>query len=372
MRLHAFLPTKSFALVCITFVALLLAAVSCVSAPNPYGFKRGPYLQMVTPNSVLVVWDTAEPEVGRVEYGPTEALGLLAEESQAARHHAVELTGLASYSNHYYRIGQSPVFSFRSGASLDQTRFRFAVIGDTQTYHKPHQAVIAQMLEAEPDWFIHLGDMNEHGESAGQWDDFFGCEAPLQARAPFFTTIGNHQRDNANYYNAFHLPGNEHWYSFSYGQARFICLEGDAYPEEAPWLSTEQLSWLEDELAANTAPWLFVYLHRAIYTSSDEDAVEKGMRSALVPLFERYGVDAVLMGHKHNYERLIVNGITYIVSGGGGGRLTAFRPPEPGSQKTVLARHFVLFEVDGEHLSGTAIDIDGNAIDHFELDAGLR
>jgi len=355
-----------------TMMVLLVSMASCVSIPNPYGFKRGPYLQMVTPDSVLVVWDTAEARVGRVEYGPTEALGLTVEENQSTRHHAIELSGLAPYSIHHYRVDDSPVFAFRSGAGPDQTRFRFAVIGDTQTYHKPHQAVIAQVLEVEPDWFIHLGDMNEHGESAGQLDDFFGCEAPLQATAPCFATIGNHQRDHANYYNAFHLPGNEHWYGFSYGNARFVCLEGDNYPEGTPLYTPEELAWLEGELAANTSPWLFVFQHHPLFSSAEEETVEKEFRKALQPLLERYGVDVFLSGHKHNYERLGVNGITYIVSGGGGGRLTAFGSPEPASQKAALVHHFVLFEVDGDHLTGTAIDVEGNAIDRFELTAGPR
>ena len=373
MRKSVLLPIHSTALVRIALAALvLLATASCTSVPNPYGFKRGPYLQMVTPDSVLVVWDTAQAESGRVEYGPTEALGLVAEEGLATRHHAVALTGLAPYSTHYYRVGQSPVFSFRSAATPDQTQFRFAVIGDTQTYHAQHKAVIGQVLKAEPDWFIHLGDMIEHGESAGQWDDFFGIAAPLLATAPSITTIGNHQRDNANYYNAFHLPGNEHWYSFSYGNARFICLEGDGYPEGAPLYTPEELAWLEAELAGSTSPWLLVFQHRAVFSSAAEDSTETGMRKTLQPLFERYGVDVLLSGHKHNYERLLVSGITYIVSGGGGGRLTALGQPEPGSQTATLAHHFVLFEVDGDHLTGTAIDMEGNIIDRFELTSGQQ
>lgn len=350
----------------------LLCTASCTAIPNPYGFKRGPYLQLVTPNSVLVVWDTAQPELGRVEYGPSASLGLVAEESQPTRHHAVNLNGLAPYSTYYYRISRGPIFSFRSAADSSQTRFRFGVIGDTQTYHKTHQAVITQILAAKPDTLIHLGDMNEHGESEGQWDDFFAIEAPLLATTPLFTTIGNHQRDSPNYYEAFHLPGNEHWYDFHYGHAHFICLEGDGYPEKAPYLSSEQLSWLEDTLKSNTAPWLFVYLHRAVYTSSDEEEIELALRQALVPLFERYGVNVVLMGHKHNYERLLANGITYIVSGGGGGRITGFGPVEPAKQVAVGAHHFVFFEVDGDRLRGTAIDLEGNVIDTFELGTTRR
>ena len=371
MRSNARFGTQCTVLVRISLLLLLLLSVaSCKSIPNPYGLRRGPYLQMVTPDSAWVVWDTAKPEVGRVEYGLSQALGKVVEESLAARHHAVLLLDLSPYTTYHYRVGETPVFSFRTAATPNQTQFRFAVIGDTQTYHDTHQAVIEQVLKVAPDWIIHLGDMTEHGESAGQWDDFFGIEAPLLASAPSITTIGNHQRDNANYYDAFHLPGNEHWYSYTYGNARFICLEGDGYPEGAPLYTPEELAWLEAELAANTSPWLFVFQHRAIFTSAAEDSVETAMRATLAPLFERYGVDVFLSGHKHNYERILVNGITYIVSGGGGGKLTALGPAEPGSQTAALKHHFVLFEVDGERLTGSAIDINGQVIDRWELSAG--
>jgi 3',5'-cyclic AMP phosphodiesterase CpdA len=114
---------------------------------------------------------------------------------------------------------------------------------------------------------------------------------------------------------------------------------------------------------------VIVLQHRAFYTSAAEDEVELAMRAALAPIFERYGVDLVLCGHKHNYERLVVNGVTFVVSGGGGGRLTAFTTPEPGSEKAVLAHHFVLVVVDGDRLSGTAIDSSGQVIDSWELAA---
>jgi hypothetical protein len=229
-------------------VALLLVVLaplsgltSCRSIPNPYGLKRGPYLQFVTPDTVWVIWDTREAEPSRVEYGPNEALDYIEEDSRPTVHHAVLLAGLSPYRVYRYRVGDTPVFSFRSGADQAQQRFRFVVVGDTQTYHDRHRAMIEEMLKVNPDWMIHLGDMTEHGESSGQWDDFFSIEAPLLATTPSIATIGNHQRDSMNYYDAYHLPGNEHWYSYTYGNARFVCLEGDGYPAGAPPYTDEEL-----------------------------------------------------------------------------------------------------------------------------------
>lgn len=350
-----------------TALAMVLLVAACRSFPNHYGLKRGPYLQWVTPDSVWIVWDTVTEQVGQVSYGLSDELGQIVAEVRPARHHSLLLQGLSPYTEYYYRVPDTPVFSFRTAAAPESTSFSFAVIGDTQTYHDTHQAVVQQMIRAQPDWYIHLGDMIEHGESVGQWDDFFGIEAPLMATTPFITTIGNHQRDSANYYDAFQLPGNEHWYSYTYGNARFVCLEGDGYPDGAPVYTKEELAWLENELATRTERWLIVFQHRAVYTSAAEDETELTMRSALAPLFERYGVDLFLSGHKHNYERLLVNGVTYVVSGGGGGKLTRFASLEPGSQKQSLAHHFLLIEVDRDRMACTAIDVDGKIIDQWEI-----
>ncbi len=94
------------------------------------------------------------------------------------------------------------------------------------------------------------------------------------------------------------------------------------------------------------------------------------MRRKLVPLFERYGVEAVFMGHNHGYERVEVNGITYLTTAGGGASLYDFTVPEPGSQVAARAFHFVLLEMDGDRLAGQVIDRSGDIIDQFELTPG--
>ena len=98
--------------------------------------------------------------------------------------------------------------------------------------------------------------------------------------------------------------------------------------------------------------------------------METSLREILAPLFERYDVDVVFMGHHHSYERIEVNGITYLVAAGGGAGLYELNHPEPGSQMAVSVHHFVLIEVNGDLLSGKAIDRKGDIIDSFELNAG--
>ncbi len=334
--------------------------------------QRGPYLQSVTPNSIWVVWDTAEPSTGRVEYGLSPALGQVINDEQALTHHAVQLVGLEPYSLYSYRVDDGEVAQFRTAAPAAQTGFRFVVFGDTREGVSTHQAIIDRILDVAPDFVIHTGDMVEFGDCAACWDDFFRIEAPLLRSAPFYPTLGNHEDDQSPYaqtyyFDIFHLPGVERWYAFDYGNARFISLKADGYPINIYYPDQEQLDWLENQLATNTKLWTFVFFHWGVFTSRGEDFLETGMRSRLTPLFERYGVDAVFMGHNHGYERIKVNEITYLTSAGGGAPLYDMADPEPGSQVAARTFHFVLVNMNGDHLDGQAIDNEGKIVDRFEL-----
>lgn len=336
---------------------------------------RSPYLQSVTPDSIWIVWDTTEPVNGRVQYGQTPALGQSVVDQVAGLHHEVQLLGLKPYHTYYYRVDEGETSTFRTAAGPDQSNFQFAVYGDTREGYFIHRSIVRQISAQRPDFLIHTGDLVESGRFKSEWDTFFRVEAPLLKSAPIYPTLGNHEDFdppvlNSYYTDIFHLPGNELWYAFDYGNARFICLKADGYPIGTYFLEGEQLSWLEEQLSANTAPWLFVYFHIGVFTSREEGYLETGLREQLVPLFEKYGVDLVFMGHHHSYERVLVNGITYIVTAGGGAGLYPFGEPEPDSQAAVQAHHFVTIEMAGDRLSGTAIDQRGTIIDQFVLDAG--
>jgi len=338
---------------------------------------RGPYLQSVTPDSIIVVWETGRPSHGEVAYGETAAYGSSAADPAVGTRHAVTLAGLAPYTTYHYRVesGGAPLSengedaTFRTAAGADQTRFTFAVLGDTRTQHQFHQAVVEQIVAQEPDFVLHSGDLVANGHSARGWETFFEIERELMARAPLFPALGNHESNAQHYFDLFYLPGNERWYTFDYGNARFVCLQVDGIADFCP--GSEQYTWLEETLAANTQPWLFVYFHIPPY-SSVQDNLEDGIRQALTPLFERYGVDVVFNGHKHNYERNEVNGITYVVTAGGGAPLYAMQEREPTQAAFALVHHFVLLEIDGDHLQAKVISIEGEVLDEFERSADFQ
>jgi predicted phosphodiesterase len=332
---------------------------------------RGPYLQSVTADSIVVAWETDRPSHGEIAYGETEAYGWRATDPAVRTRHAVTLTGLAPYTAYHYRVesGGAPLSegaTFRTAAGPGQTQFTFVVFGDTRTQHRVHRAVADQIVALDPDFLLHTGDLVAHGHSAGEWGSFFEIEQELMAHAPLFPVLGNHEGNSRLYFDLFYLPGNERWYTFDYGNARFVCLQVDGSARFTP--HSEQYAWLEETLATNVQPWLFVGFHVPPYTSV-YDRLEGNVRRTLTPLFERYGVDVVLNGHKHNYERNEVNGITYVVTAGGGAPLYAMQEREPTQAAFALAHHFVLLEIDGHHLRAMAISSAGEVLDEFERSA---
>ena len=165
----------------------------------------------------------------------------------------------------------------------------------------------------------------------------------------------------APYLEVFSLPenggdaGRERWYSFDWGDVHFVALDTER-------LSERQAIWLEEDLLANELPWVVAYLHAPPY-SSGEHGSDLAARELFTPLFETYGVQLVLAGHEHNYERTKpISGVTYVVTGGGGrssravgtSSFTAF-------SEEVL--HFVYVEIDSDTLLLHAIDGVGREFD---------
>ncbi len=332
---------------------------------------RGPYLQSVTTSSIIVAWETGLLGHGEVVYGKTEEYGASVADLAVGTRHAVTLTGLAPYTAYHYRVESSGAalsedVTFRTAAGPDQTRFTFVVFGDTRTQYQSHQAVVERIVAQGPNFVLHIGDLVADGTAPQQGETFFEIERELMARFPLFPALGNHEGNSPRYFDLFYLPGNEHWYTFDYGNARFVCLQVDGIADFGP--QSKQYAWLEEALAANMQPWLFVYFHIPPY-SSVQDALEGDVRQVLTPLFERYGVDVVFNGHKHNYERNEVNGVTYVVTTGGGAPLYVMQEREPTQVAFVLEYHFVLLEVDGNHLGATAISSQGKVLDEFERNA---
>jgi len=338
---------------------------------SPDLLTRGPYLQSVTPSSVVVVWETCAPGDSRVDYGPTASYGLVVSDSTSATHHALTLTDLSPYSVTHYQVSTDgqPLGGdnvFRTAAPpASQTTFSFVAFGDTRTDHAAHQQVVSSVLALAPDFVLHTGDFVENGHDPTQWTTFFSIERDLLSQAPLFGAAGNHEGNSQLYFDAFHFPGNERWYSFDYGNVHFIALQIDGFADYTP--GSEQYQWLENDLAHTNQAWKVVFFHIPPYSSGAHGS-DLQVRAALEPLFISHTVDLVFNGHDHNYERSVTGTVTYIVTGGGGAPLYSQSYTNPASVYFTSTYHSVLVSVTGSLLVVSAVRADGIRFDEFTLD----
>ncbi len=330
---------------------------------------REPYLQSVTTNSIVVVWDTDQPTTSHVNYGPTTAYSFSVNSISSSTHHALTLTKLAPDTIYHYQIasnGQSPGGDnvFRTADLSTQSSFSFVAFGDTRTGHTAHQSVVNRIVALGPDFVLHTGDFVGDGNITSQWSTFFTIEHDLLPQAPLFGALGNHERNSDHYFAAFHLPNNERWYSFDYGNAHFIALQLDGYAGYTP--GSAQYAWLENDLANTDKLWKIVFFHYPPYSSGSHGS-SINVRDALGPLFADYGIDLVFNGHDHDYERSIVGDVIYIVTGGGGAPLRGQGHANPYSVYFGSVHHCVSITINDRTLTSVGVEANGTQFDMFTL-----
>ncbi len=246
------------------------------------------------------------------------------------------------------------------------------VYGDSRSGHSEHRQVAALIKSVQPAAVFHTGDLVYNGSNQGNWDIFHDITDELLASAPFYPAVGNHENPNnpsTLYFDQFTLPGNERWYSVDVDGIRFIVLDTVSSLANT---SSAQYQWLESELQSVSAQdTVAVVFHYSPYSTGKHSEDEKNLRQSIVPLFERHDVDVVFTGHDHNYERSEVNGITYVVTGGGGAPLRDQDPARVGSYRSSLlyvkAYHFCVIYRSGGKVMVDVWSKDAELIDQFEV-----
>ena len=220
---------------------------------------------------------------------------------------------------------------------------RFGVIGDFGSGDQPEADVATLVHNWNPDIIITVGDNNYPSGSKSTIDanigqyyrDFIqpysGSYGPGSEVNRFFPTLGNHDWYTPGaqpYLDYFHLPGNERYYDFVWGPVHFFAIDSDEHEPDGVNQTSVQAKWLEQAMKASTSRWNVVYFHYPSYSSGQHGSI-MWMRWP----FAAWGADAVLSGHDHSYERLIVDGLVYFVNGSGGGGLYDYNEILPESQK---------------------------------------
>jgi hypothetical protein len=353
---------KSIALIC----ALLGASLQLFAAEKMVG---GPFVVNVGPRSATLVWivGAGEATLG-IEPGKAEKT------APVLRAERVAYTGLQPGTTYYYDVNglDEGRGSFKT-APREPADFQFVVYGDTRTRHDMHRRVIAAVLKhGIPDFVLHTGDLVADGADSAQWPVFFDIERELLRHTAFYPSLGNHERNNRQYYDFFNVS--TPYYSFDWGQAHFIVLNSDIgnaatsnAARESFW--TEQVRWLEEDLAkSQKADFRFVVAHHPPITAVSRRQGDNREMAALVPLFEKEHLTAGFFGHDHNYQHYLKDGVHYVTTGGGGAPLyDVDKPPAGITQKVISTEHFVAVKVTGKSAHVEAFGLDGSVLDRIDL-----
>lgn len=256
---------------------------------------------------------------------------------------------------------------------------RFAVIGDFGMEGEPAAAVAALVASWAPDFVLTTGDNNYPDGAAdtidrnvGQYYQQFiapyrGAYGPGAAENRFFPVLGNHDwvvGYPEPYLSYFSLPGVGRYYTLERGLVRIFAL--DSMPGEPDGIDagSVQAQWFQAELATSTARWNIAIMHHPPFSSG-----HWGPSGWMQWPFAEWGVQLVLAGHDHSYERIQRGNMLYVVNGlGGGARYAPGMSGVEGSQLFFNADHgAMLVEADASQLRARFYTRANLLVDEFSL-----
>jgi hypothetical protein len=400
---------------------------------------RGPYLQRAASEGIVVRWRTDIVSDGVVRFGASpDQLDQHQDAAAPATDHEVELTGLAADTLYFYSVGTAdeilaggdPAHRFRTSPPVGEAReTRVWVLGDSGTGDAAARAVrdgfFAFTGGRAPDLWLMLGDNAYFDGTDAQYQQAVFDVYPAVLRSVvLWPTFGNHDAHSADsatesgpYFDIFTLPRNgeagglpsatEAYYSFDHANLHLVCLdsaEGDLAPDGP------MLSWLADDLAAAQGDWIVAYWHHPPYSKGSHDSDGSpdltAIRESVLPVLEDFGVDLVLTGHSHSYERSVLvdghygtsdtydpahhavdsgdgqsfsggpyvkpdgasshQGTVYAVSGSSG-RVGGGTLDHPVMEVSVAALGSFVLDVQGKVLEGRFVDTRGRVLDRFTI-----
>jgi hypothetical protein len=245
-----------------------------------------------------------------------------------------------------------------------QGSVRFLVIGDTGTgTDKQHELaqIMLRYRQAFPfEFVLMMGDNMYGSEKATDYKrKFEDVYRPLlDQKVKFYAALGNHDESNQRFYEFFNMEGQE-YYRFKKGNVSFYALNSN-------YMDKKQVDWLKDKLATDTAAWKIAFFHHPPYSSGGKHGSDTKLREIVEPLFLQHGVNVVLAGHEHFYERIKPQkGIHYFISGSGGKLRRG--DVKKGSSLTAKAydrdMSFMLVEIDDEQMHFQVISRTGETVD---------
>jgi predicted phosphodiesterase len=376
--------------------------------------NRAPYIQMLTSDSVIIHWLTDENQPGVVQFGEdSNHLATVVREELPVKNHIVKLSGLKPATRYYYQVGEnssSQVFDpdkhWFYTSPVETVPTRVWVIGDSgaagEISNQVRDAALTWMkknpLLAEQtddksnkpliDVWIALGDIayqsgtNEQFQAA-LFDTFGG----LTANTALWPVYGNHDSRRWTYFRIFDLPENaeaggaashtENYYSIDFSNIHFVILDSQASDRSE---TGEMANWLKRDLEQNTKLWVIAALHHPPYTKgshdSDDSSDSRGrmweMRNNIVPILEQAGVDLVLSGHSHMYERSYLMDCAYNESAAFSTRNIVSTGVNKQHQQYIKPQHKKEHQGTVYVVAGSASRVDHGPLDHPAHPVGLE
>jgi hypothetical protein len=338
----------------LAFIMLTVAATSQTrkepgAATEPVRLIRGPYLQVASSTGILIRWRTDVSSRSRVRYGTVQGkLDQSAEDTKLLTEHKITLSGLKPYTKYYYSVG-----GLRDTLQGDENNFfvtlpepgkpghyRIAALGDCGDNSINQRHVKEQLLKyLGPDglnaWILLGDNAYQDGTDSEFQSKFFNIyKDDLLKKYPLFPAPGNHDYHDTDlsakhaqethetaYYQNFSMPSEaesggvpshtQAFYSFDVGNIHFLSLDSYGKEENSYRLYDTvgpQVQWIKKDLAANkNRGWVIAFWHHPPYTmgshNSDSEEELVKIRENFIRIIERAGVDVVLNGHSHGYER---------------------------------------------------------------------
>ncbi len=308
---------------------------------------RGPYLQSLGHNSVVIKWrtDAAIPSI--IHFGTQASnLTLSLANTTPVINHEILISTLLPDTEYFYALEdeqgnrlQLPNYHFKTAPTPGSIQpIRTWVIGDFGKGNQSQLDVMNSYLDFTGDLhtnvWLWMGDnAYPDGTDSEFQNNVFVPYDSIMPFIPFSPTPGNHDynsmsgynlllpnvytANNGAYYQITTLPtqgelgglasGTPAYYSFDYGNIHFISLNSEIQNTNSR--NTAMENWLTQDLALNTQDWTIVYFHQAPYSKGSHNSDDlweihmRGMRKNILPICDAGGVDLVMSGHSHNYER---------------------------------------------------------------------
>ncbi len=340
-------------------------------------------MNLVTNESAVLFWRTPLPTNATVFYGLNQSILETVSNSTLDTDHYIRISSLNPDSKYWYKVRsngtESEVYHFKT-APDDPYSVKIIVIGDNRpssgTVQPEVFSTLADMIIAEePHLVLMTGDyvydvLESESWNLESWGAFTNITDRIGHYAPIYGVVGNHDVELINnkrvdkyFLDSFVLYDEPMTYSsFDYGGIHFTLLDSEELGFEGRITGT-QYDWLVNDLETCTAQYKFVFAHRPLYPVKHLGSamdVNKTERAMLQTLFESTNVTAFIAGHDHSFDRLTVNGVVNIISGGGGA-------PLYDNPWGVAAYHYLVINVTNNKVEFNPINQNGDVFSPYSL-----